>query len=271
MPRNIEERAMGYRTLIAIAALGSALLGCRENPQIKPRDIPIAMAAATGDDVEPLTNSDDEPILGQYVAAYGGDPVEVTLDGSGSTDRDGVIVTYRWLSATEDPDAGGRLVPGDEDSDWPADERRSRVQLDQGTWSFSLWVIDDEGLVSDPSSVTITVAGEDSAGCDPATCAAPALGAACCTSADTGAEADPRGRGPDLCGSDLGALIPTLAGICLQLNQPGDESAECPEIMATGGPEVGCCTDEGLCASINSSVPLGCHYPQAGPGGPCTP
>lgn len=270
MPTHNNDRSTACLLALAIVLPAAAMSGCRANPQVNPRRVPIAVAEVTGSGVEPLI-IDDAGVSGQYVVEFDGDPVEITLDGSESTDADGAIVSYRWLSATTQPDAGGRLVPSGEDDNWPADRRRSEVTLDEGTWSFSLWVIDNDGLVSDQVVVTIRVGG-DEGGCDPATCPPPALGAPCCTTADTGAEGDPRGRDPDRCGSDLGALIPTLAGICLQLEQPGEASDECPEVMtSTGMVEPGCCTDEGLCAGINTSVPLGCHYQQTGPGAECTP
>ena len=34
---------------------------------------------------------------------------------------------------------------------------RSQLELGQGTWSFSLWVTDNQGAVSQPDTITITV------------------------------------------------------------------------------------------------------------------
>jgi hypothetical protein len=99
------------------------------------------------------------------------DELDCDFDASGSSDSDGTIVTYRWLSATL-ADGGGRLIPGFEDDDagptaeesdedtgrgYPADEAKPRVMLPQGFWSFALWVIDDRGAVSDQDTVTIQV------------------------------------------------------------------------------------------------------------------
>jgi hypothetical protein len=116
-----------------------------------------------------------------------GSDVEVTLDGSESSDLDGTVVTYRWLSGTPLPldggvgnlthdvevpvdgggtvtktvNAGGRLVPAGEKSDWPDDKAKPTVKLGIGVWTFVLWAIDDRGGVSDPAAVTITIGKPD--------------------------------------------------------------------------------------------------------------
>ncbi len=202
---------------------------------------------------------------------YADAPVSVTLDGSGSKDLDGTIVEYIWFSGDreEGADGGGGMSRTGPD---PDDRAKPVVTLEQGLWKFVLWVKDDKGAVSEPDVVEIAVGDIAEPACVPEDCDTPALGEACCTSADTGAEpGDSRGRGPDLCGTDLGAVVASLAGICLQIDQPGEETGDCPEIVGAAGAEPGCCTDEGLCASVNTSAGLGCHYPQDGPGEACTP
>jgi hypothetical protein len=66
--------------------------------------------------------------------------IEVTLDGSGSTDIDGVIFAYTW-SGTPDPN----------------DVVSPTVTLSAGVHTFTLVVTDDDGATSDPDTVTITV------------------------------------------------------------------------------------------------------------------
>ncbi len=67
--------------------------------------------------------------------------VEVTLDGSASYDPAKVITQYIWTG-----------VPDPEDVVQPT------VQLTLGTYEFTLVVIDNDGLESEPDTVTITVA-----------------------------------------------------------------------------------------------------------------
>lgn len=84
---------------------------------------------------------------------FTGSDVAVTLDGSLSTDADGRIVTYRWLSG--DIQDGGMGRP---DVD-PADEESPTLMLGAGTWRFTLFVIDEDDGVSEPDTVTIQVGG----------------------------------------------------------------------------------------------------------------
>lgn len=66
--------------------------------------------------------------------------VDVTLDGSASTDTDGTVVGYTW-TGTPDPDDVAQPV----------------VSLSEGTYTFTLVVTDDDGDDSPPDSVSITV------------------------------------------------------------------------------------------------------------------
>ncbi len=131
------------------------------------------------------------------VVDYRGSPVEVTLDASFSKDGDGSIKKYRWLSgrliagaaptagsaaagssaaagtggsvagtgaAAGDDDAGAgipdverRWVPEGAPDDWPEDIQQPKVTLPEGEYSFVLWVEDDKGLISTPSTLKVTV------------------------------------------------------------------------------------------------------------------
>ena len=76
-----------------------------------------------------------------------------------------MIRVYRWASATPQVDEDGgadalamhrRWVPDGAAPDWPEDIERPELKLSAaGTYAFTLWVIDDDGLVSDPSTVTV--------------------------------------------------------------------------------------------------------------------
>jgi hypothetical protein len=105
----------------------------------------------------------------------------LTLDGTGSSDPDGEVRTYRWLSATRADalapptaadagaadsasDAGvdampqGRWVPEGASVDWPEDVAQPVVRLPStGQYGFTLWVIDERGRISAPSSLAIEV------------------------------------------------------------------------------------------------------------------
>jgi hypothetical protein len=129
------KRRLFASSLVALAAAASS--GCRDAPLAENVETNIAPLAHAGDMQE---------------FDYSGSPVSVTLDGSRSSDSDGTIVTYRWLSGTDAADGGiGRAGPD------PDDEVSPTVMLDAGTWTFTLFVIDDEGGVSQPSTVAIMV------------------------------------------------------------------------------------------------------------------
>jgi hypothetical protein len=102
--------------------------------------------------------------------------------------------------------------------------------------------------------------------CSGITCPATGLGSpGCCTHEGTGQEGHELanvGRGADLCGTDIGIIVPSLRGICLQLSQPGEVDDDCPPQVSIAGGDArpGCCTDEGYCGSLDEFVPLGCFY-----------
>jgi len=180
-----ETVAMRTSVLLALLIFASgAALGCRESRLVQtPNATPVAVAKAIGPDGTPYgpdskLKSTDRPIF-----ESSGEEVEVTLDGSGSSDRDGTITKYIWLSGTALPldggvgnlthdvevtvdgggtmtktiNAGGRGVPPGERSDWPEDVKQPTVKLGVGVWTFVLWVMDDKGGVSDPSAISVTV------------------------------------------------------------------------------------------------------------------
>jgi hypothetical protein len=163
--------------LIAMLVIPALFVGCQEIPHKRANKVPFAKALV----VDPDGNSVEAATF-----PYDGSPIAVTLDGSQSTDNDGVIVRYAWFSATSAtpapsagaagaggaggaaagaagagaagaPSIGGRIVPDGESADWPEDTKKPTVMLPQGIWKFSLWVIDNAGGTSDPSVVTVRV------------------------------------------------------------------------------------------------------------------
>jgi hypothetical protein len=136
------------RSLLVFAALSG---GCSDNLEIKSTNLkPVAVARVQGE--EGLMPS--LPFTGK-----------LTLDGSGSSDPDGEIRAFRWISATPqvEDDAGAdalamhrRWVPNGAAPPWPDDVEQPELTLPAaGTYAFTLWVIDDDGLVSDPSTLTV--------------------------------------------------------------------------------------------------------------------
>lgn len=152
------------------------LLGCSNNDGVlEANSTPLANAGP--DQQVPFT----------------GAPVDVVLDGTGSSDTDGTLVAFRWLSATAVPGGGrGRYVPTGETGDWPADYPRVTVRLPEGVWKFSLQVIDEKGSTSLPDVVTITV-GTPPAGVGGASGAAGAGGAPVLPVQQTGGAGAPGG------------------------------------------------------------------------------
>lgn len=130
------KRRFIYLALPLVVGAGLMPMGCRDLPGVSdPNAAPIANA---GRDQE-FTDETQ---------------VTVTLDGSDSSDPDGRIRSYRWLSAdVTEQDAGGieRIGP---EVDAVA---KPKVKLSEGVWTFTLWVEDDRGLYSAPDSVVITV------------------------------------------------------------------------------------------------------------------
>lgn len=149
------------RTLSALIVCSLAA-ACVDNLQVPETNVtPVAVARVL----------DDERLMPSFT--FTGAALEVTLDASHSHNLDGEIVRYRWLSATqaqdlaadngsEAADAGpletGRWVPEGEPADWPEDIERPNVRLPApGMYSFTLWVTDDGGRISDPATLTIVL------------------------------------------------------------------------------------------------------------------
>lgn len=98
----------------------------------------------------------------------------------------------------------------------------------------------------------------------------------CCTERGTGEpdhELENVGRGARRCGANLETIVPSLTGICLEIEQPGALDRQCPaQVSIEGGASrAGCCTDEGFCGSLDPIVPLGCFYATGLKGRRCAP
>ncbi|HPO15028.1 MAG TPA: PKD domain-containing protein [Candidatus Hydrogenedentes bacterium] len=83
----------------------------------------------------PVANAGDDQTL-----TLENDTINVVLNGSASSDSDGTIVAYHW-SGTPDPD----------------DVAGPTVTLGQGEYTFTLIVEDNNGALSQPDTVTITI------------------------------------------------------------------------------------------------------------------
>lgn len=146
---------LGLLATLALAGCLDSLDGAEAN---RP---PVAVARVEG-------------MMGSQVTVpFMGSPVTITLDGSESSDAEGPLKAHRWFSGTPssgpsgaagaDEDAGsesesGRWVPEGAPKDWPEDVIKPVVELGEGQYSFVLWVIDERGVVSDPSTLNVTVA-----------------------------------------------------------------------------------------------------------------
>jgi hypothetical protein len=131
-------------------------VSCADNLQVPYTNVtPVAVASILND-----ARKDASFTLGDQ-------PVSVTLDASMSRDLDGEVRTYRWLSATtpdrvgsllDDAGAHGRWVPEGAAADWPDDVIRPEITLSEpGDYAFTLWVVDDRGRISDPSTISLRV------------------------------------------------------------------------------------------------------------------
>jgi hypothetical protein len=152
------------------AALGFVLLAavsdCNRDLSINSTNqTPIADARIIRDGQSTNGSGDGGAALLEF--PFTGKPVSVTLDGSHSHDPDGTIASYHWLSGTLAPDGGTNLpdeggvlhrwVPPGEAPNWPGTSVSPQVELGMGAWSFTLWVVDNEGAISAPSTITVTV------------------------------------------------------------------------------------------------------------------
>ena len=94
--------------------------------------------------LEPEANAGPDQIVDQGA--------QVVLDGSSSLDPDEDILTYFWVALENNPSVV--LFEGH-------NMRISFLVTIPGTYQFSLTVTDSKDNISDPSTVTITVRGED--------------------------------------------------------------------------------------------------------------
>ena len=124
------------------------LITCALLPLGACRDLAAAPAIPSN---PPIARAGADQTL---VLEQGALEVNVTLDGTGSTDNDGEVVSYIWLSGdSEEVDGGGIRRSGPD----PDNIAMPTITLEQGQWKFVLWVEDDAGRVSNPDVVVITV------------------------------------------------------------------------------------------------------------------
>jgi hypothetical protein len=155
---------------ISVCTLCSAV-GCSSDPLIDlPNEAPVADAKVIVNGVAMEQARDGS--IAALTFPFSGAPLTVTLDGTGSRDPDGEIVSFRWLSGTRIPDAGAprpwtadagvpepfwRVIASDGESPWPAPVAAPSVELGEGAWAFTLWVADDDGAWSSSDTVRFTI------------------------------------------------------------------------------------------------------------------
>jgi hypothetical protein len=246
---------MRVKRLELILTLCALAVGCRETyvDEMTNR-LPVAVAHAVdvmGMSVDSSVNNDRGPIF-----PLKGDTVEVVLDGTASTDSDGTIVAYRWLSATLLDAGAGREIPKGEKPEWPDDVAQPHVKLTAGTWAFSLWVTDNKGALSDPDTIELIVgdAPEIDAGPPKVMC----MGKVCDPKVTLPGMSE---MSPGCCDMDnggaCGAVVDTM-GACEAVDQPGTDDASCKSEMSVAGTMIaGCCTPSKKCG-VRSGVLRGC-------------
>lgn len=154
-------KAMNARKIMTISAvaLGLTLGGCFK---IEGNQNPVAKI---------VVRQGDKTIGAMDTIKLEGGSVKITLDGKGSSDPDGEVEEYQWMR-TDVPASARRADSGvapDDDSGVkstvprytgdPEGKATVEVTLTQvGKYRYSLWVTDDDGKVSAPASVTLTVA-----------------------------------------------------------------------------------------------------------------
>jgi hypothetical protein len=135
-----KEIAMTARLKIALCCFVALQAGCVNPGYVdEPNEVPVALARVVG----PMG-----PTAMMVTIPFAAPAVAVTLDGAGSTDKDGRIASYQWIATKPMMPMERIIVAG----------ASPQVTLDQqGTWTFSLWVTDDKGVVSRPAKVTFIV------------------------------------------------------------------------------------------------------------------
>jgi hypothetical protein len=206
--------------VFACSLCAVSLAGCLEDETLRTNVAPVANA---GEDQQ---------------VDHEGEPVTVRLDGRKSSDRDGDVVEYIWRSAQSGADGGVEWASGALD---PDDEARPTLALDQGSYTFLLWVKDDRGAASAPDSVSVEV------GTDPiAQCVADSF------------ELVPEPCLACSCGGEEGCIEATVAcgrdcwGLIQCIVEQGCDSADTACIIAGCGPFLGgatMATDVGPCVT----------------------
>jgi hypothetical protein len=243
------------RSTFSFLALYVLVSSCRQTyVDTGNNRIPVAVARAfdaSGTSVDSTVNDGLGPIY-----PFDGAPVEVKLDGTASSDVDGKIVAYRWLGTGVLDGGVGRVAPEGEESGWPDDVKQPSVTLGEGTWSFSLWVTDGQGAISNPSEIDLIIgeAPEIDAGPPKVMC----MGVACDPKVTLpGASAPSAGCCDMDSGGACGAVVDTMGG-CEAIDQPGTDDPSCPSAMSSAGTAIaGCCKSDGKCG-VRSGVLRGC-------------
>lgn len=138
--------------LVAISALG--LAACTElTITNEPPEARIVATSSVDDaNLPPVPTSR----LYEVSGATTGATINVTLDASSSSDPEGTSLTYEWFDTTyagPGPDGGAAPEPF---TDLGTGATAS-VTLGLGTWRFSLWVTDADGVIGEPFTMTIVV------------------------------------------------------------------------------------------------------------------
>jgi len=147
--------------------LGTLLLGtpgCLKDESLDTNLAPQAQARAFGRDGKIVDEKSDGGVE-DLRFDYDGEPVTVKLDGSGSSDRDGHVIGYRWRSANLAPDGGMGVYNGEDGELDPKDVERPVLHLEPGNYTFTLWVTDNSNAVSKPDSISLSVGVDPVAQC----------------------------------------------------------------------------------------------------------
>jgi hypothetical protein len=138
--KTMETAAMTAKLVIALACFAALQAGCMNPGYVDEANaVPVALARVVGPDGMATTTMVTFPFSGQ--------PVAVTLDSAGSTDRDGRIASHQWIASNPMMPMERMILNG----------ASPQVSLGEGTWTFSLWVTDEKGKVSRPDTVTFVV------------------------------------------------------------------------------------------------------------------